>query len=1086
MSQIPGPSASTRYFYRSSNRDERYWRPRYTYSSSSSSSSTPTKPDRDRDSDVNVDVENDVAETVPTASSMRVNTRRGVRLGRGRASVPEQSPSSSQARNAGIMSQTSENSLHSQTRNATDSVSNPRSKRIKWNQEMNEYVMRCFFLVNHNQDKNVYGWRKKLLTEFLKKYPNMNVNEGNLADRKYQILKKGYVTEQTIEKIKREVGHILHTMENYQKDQNINTERNEMNANNESNNIQDNIEHSVNQVIHPDNRPQDNYVDHLKPMFEENLITYSNSVPEYRPRIPNLPRRLNRKHFQYINAANELISREMSEKQDKTLPYLLLVVFCAAVTVVQKCGLRISDGNEGRRNETSNEYEPRWKQSISNRIKMIRSRISRYHETNKRKEHNKAFTKNEKKFYSNLDNPTMSTNVTSETPDKTQIERYWSSIWSNDVSHDQNATWLNKIRENADTISPMNEVRITLDDIQSNIKKSINWKAPGIDGIQNFWWKYFPATHVFLMQFFNNYLENPENIPEIFTKGKTVLIYKKNNPLDAQNYRPITCLLTVYKLFTSIIKNKVYEHVIENNILAWEQKGCTTKSYGSKEQIVIDSFIMNQARIKNRNLSTCYVDYAKAYDSVPHTWLLEVLRIYKVNNNVITTLQKLMTNWKTKIHLNDIVTDDITFKRGLYQGDSYSSLWFCLAINPLSTILNTLNTGYKMEGMKITHLLFMDDLKLFASSVVNLKKMISVVHDFSEDIQMKFGLDKCKILNMIRGKHSTDPDEIVSPKIEQMNETEVYRYLGINQNVKIDHTKLKNEFKETYSMRLEKVLKTKLNSTNLIKAINSWAIASLSYTYGILKWSQTDLETLDRLTRTTMTKHRVHHPRACVERLYVPRRNGGRGLLNIQKLHNAQVIKMKNYFNNSDNPMHEILKNNNFDYLALKQDHEERFSNNNEYVNQAVDTWKKKTLHGKYPQLLDEPKIHKENSITYLRKGELYPETEGFITAIQDSVIATKNHQKFIFKTITDDKCRLCKEKSETIEHVIGSCKILANTEYLNRHNQVAKIIYSKLIIQNKIKDYVEPYYKLNPEPVLENDQFKILWDRQIITDKNP
>ncbi|KAL1446158.1 hypothetical protein WDU94_008911 [Cyamophila willieti] len=691
------------------------------------------------------------------------------------------------------------------------------------------------------------------------------------------------------------------------------------------------------------------------------------------------------------------------------------------------------------------------------------------------------FNEDKKRFYQMI----MNKNVIVQNPPSAQTaQQFWSNLWSVPAVINHGADWMEKEFERFEDTEKMMEFNITHEDFIEAIQNTQNWKAPGWDSIQNFWLKKLTSCHDVILNEFNKYLQNPDETPTWLTLGNTYLIPKNEKTEDVKCYRPITCLPVLYKLLTSIIKTKMYKHLTENNILPMEQRGCLEGANGCKDLLLLDKIITDDCKKKKKDLSIAWIDLMKAYDNVSHEWIVKLLHMYKVDEKVINFCEKTMKMWRTRLIMNTQSDQIITVKRGLYQGDSYSSLWFCLAINPLSTILNTLNTGYKMEGMKITHLLFMDDLKLFASSVVNLKKMISVVHDFSEDIQMKFGLDKCKILNMIRGKHSTDPDEIVSPKIEQMNETEVYRYLGINQNVKIDHTKLKNEFKETYSMRLEKVLKTKLNSTNLIKAINSWAIASLSYTYGILKWSQTDLETLDRLTRTTMTKHRVHHPRACVERLYVPRRNGGRGLLNIQKLHNAQVIKMKNYFNNSDNPMHEILRNNNFDYLALKQDHEERFSNNNEYVNQAVDTWKKKTLHGKYPQLLDEPKIHKENSITYLRKGELYPETEGFITAIQDSVIATKNHQKFIFKTITDDKCRLCKEKSETIEHVIGSCKILAKNEYLNRHNQVAKIIYSKIIIQNKIKDYVEPYYKLNPEPVLENDQFKILWDRQIITDK--
>ncbi|KAI5731489.1 hypothetical protein M8J77_010820 [Diaphorina citri] len=746
--------------------------------------------------------------------------------------------------------------------------------------------------------------------------------------------------------------------------------------------------------------------------------------------------------------------------------------------ILRRYHIRYND--QSLENNIKNQLE-----TLKQKIKALGSRISRYHETNKRKEDNKAFMKNEKKFYENLSTKGHSIQ-SKEIPDKDNIEQYWSSIWSNNICHNQNAPWFNLIKKQAENINPMPDIHITLDDVTSTIKRTINWKSGGIDHIQNFWWKYFPSTHIYLMQFFNEFIENPDTIPEILTKGKTVLVFKKGDPKQSQNYRPITCLLTIYKIFTSIIKSKVYQHVIDNNILAWEQKGCISKSFGSKEQIVIDSFVVNQARIKKRNLSNCYIDYAKAYDSIPHSWLLEVLKIYKINDNIINTLAKLMTNWKTKIHLNDIVTDEILFKRGLYQGDSYSSLWFCLSINPLSTILNTMSTGYKLDGMNFTHLLYMDDLKLFASSAINLQKMINIVHDFSTDIQMSFGLDKCKIINMIKGKVHVDQSEQIhqSPKIDQMEDTEIYRYLGINQNIKIDHTKLKDDFMEIYNKRLETVLKTKLNSINLIRAINSWVVGSLSYTYGLLKWSQTDLEALDRQTRTTMTKYRMHHPRACTERLYLPRRKGGRGLLNIQKLHNSQVTKLQKYFNRSDLNIHNIITSHNFEYTALKETYEERFSDNTRFVNQAIESWKNKSLHGKYPQLIDEVHINKEKSIAYLRRGELYPETEGFITAIQDSVIATKNHQKYIFKSISDDKCRLCKEKSETIEHVIGSCSILANIEYLNRHNQVAKIIYSQLAVQNKILQHVEPYYKFNPEPVIENNNFKMLWDRQIITDK--
>ncbi|KAJ8953751.1 hypothetical protein NQ318_015407 [Aromia moschata] len=99
---------------------------------------------------------------------------------------------------------------------------------------------------------------------------------------------------------------------------------------------------------------------------------------------------------------------------------------------------------------------------------------------------------------------------------------------------------------------------------------------------------------------------------------------------------------------------------------------------------------------------------------------------------------------------------------------------------------------------------------------------------------------------------------------------------------RINHTQLKKEFQEKYKSRVTKLLNTLLSGGNLIKAINSWAVPVLTYSFGIVKWSVTDLDELDRLTRRLLTKFRHLHTNSSVIRLYLPRRRGGRGLLNIK------------------------------------------------------------------------------------------------------------------------------------------------------------------------------------------------------------
>jgi hypothetical protein len=63
----------------------------------------------------------------------------------------------------------------------------------------------------------------------------------------------------------------------------------------------------------------------------------------------------------------------------------------------------------------------------------------------------------------------------------------------------------------------------------------------------------------------------------------------------------------------------------------------------NKEQLIIDTVIMEQARKNNRNIYTAFIDYKKAYDSVPHSWLLKILKMYKINLDLINFLSHVMS-----------------------------------------------------------------------------------------------------------------------------------------------------------------------------------------------------------------------------------------------------------------------------------------------------------------------------------------------------------------------------------------------------------------------------------------------------------
>ena len=146
-----------------------------------------------------------------------------------------------------------------------------------------------------------------------------------------------------------------------------------------------------------------------------------------------------------------------------------------------------------------------------------------------------------------------------------------------------------------------------------------------------------------------------------------------------------------------------------------------------------------------------WLGYKKAFDSVPHTWVIECLKLAKIHPVLVSSIETLTRNWLTKLQLqseNELVESEyINYLRWLFQGDSLSLLLFILTINPMSFLLNTTegDTVGKPgdKDLNITHLFFVDDLKLFSSSVGKAKLQLDIVTTFSNDISMLFGPDKC-------------------------------------------------------------------------------------------------------------------------------------------------------------------------------------------------------------------------------------------------------------------------------------------------------------------------------------------------------
>jgi len=118
----------------------------------------------------------------------------------------------------------------------------------------------------------------------------------------------------------------------------------------------------------------------------------------------------------------------------------------------------------------------------------------------------------------------------------------------------------------------------------------------------------------------------------------------------------------------------------------------------------------------------------------------------------------------------------------------------------------------------------------------------------------------------------------------------------------------------------------------------------------------------------------------------------------------------------------------------------------------------------------------------WLQNGDLKRETESLIVAAQNQSIRTNLVKAKIDKSQGDALCRLCKKADESIDHIISGCSKLAQKEYKRRHDNLGKIVHWKIAKKCRF-EVVDKWYEHEPESVLENEDYKILWDFSIQTD---
>ncbi|XP_068691351.1 uncharacterized protein [Montipora foliosa] len=205
-----------------------------------------------------------------------------------------------------------------------------------------------------------------------------------------------------------------------------------------------------------------------------------------------------------------------------------------------------------------------------------------------------------------------------------EASSFWRHAWSEGGTGNRNATWLEDVREAINKyVPPPSNENFVLESTEAvkTIMKKRNWSAPGPDRIANYWWKKAHALHEGVTKSFQAIGQSPSEYPMRFAEGKTTLIPKPGE-FSSSNQRPITCLNTMYKWFTSCLLGPMDLHLNEYGLMEGEQRGAKSGCNGTVDNLLIDRMVTQDCDRGKRNLNMAWIDVKKALTQLTMNGLL--------------------------------------------------------------------------------------------------------------------------------------------------------------------------------------------------------------------------------------------------------------------------------------------------------------------------------------------------------------------------------------------------------------------------------------------------------------------------------
>ena len=213
-------------------------------------------------------------------------------------------------------------------------------------------------------------------------------------------------------------------------------------------------------------------------------------------------------------------------------------------------------------------------------------------------------------------------------------------------------------------------------EISSAIKGLKSGKAAGFDEVLN---EYIKATETMLMPLYIklfNLIFDTGLLPEAWLEGKICPIYKnKGDKLNPENYRPITVLSCLGKLFTAVLNNRLTKYLESSHILNDNQAGFR-KSFSTTDHIFTLNSLIELFKANKKKLYCAFIDFSKAFDTVWRIGLWEKLLDTSINGKFFRIIHNMYDRIKSSVSVNGEHSTFFSCDCGVRQGENLSPLLF--------------------------------------------------------------------------------------------------------------------------------------------------------------------------------------------------------------------------------------------------------------------------------------------------------------------------------------------------------------------------------------------------------------------------